>query len=220
MSCHACQAPLDDLLVWEDADKNCFCAVHAAHGVPSFRALGGALPVARLQVAMAQDLGSAKQETAEARKELEALRDKINTAAAQVSLTDGGRAAGAMMLAAGDRTELVMVRSAESGARVEHQLVGVVGALRLTDKAREQGAPLWSVPRGQLVAARGALQGQTGLPFLLHLEGPHSEQQLWCRSAESLDAWLHWIRQNHPQAKVCPEKLRAKTGCADVVARR
>jgi hypothetical protein len=94
------------------------------------------------------------------------------------------------------------VRSAESGARVDHQLVGIVGAMRLTDKARESGAPLWSVPRGQLVSARGTLQTTAGQPFLLHLEGPHSEQQLWCRSAESLDAWLHWIRLNHPQAKV------------------
>ncbi len=191
--CSVCEGPLDEPLVWQDGDQK-FCALHSSHhGLSSV--VGGS-------VGLIVDLEKLSVETRSARREVDALRDRLNVAAAQVppSLTNNSPCLG---LNVGDKTELVLARSADSsGARVEQQLVGSGGMLKLCEKSKETGVPVWSAPKGRLVAVTATLASTAGAPFHLRLEAEASEIQVWCRSVEALDSWLTWIKNAYPACQI------------------
>jgi hypothetical protein len=220
--CFVCGQALDELLFWKDSSEQRYCCLHAdPASSPFLSILGGARQVSHVDNDVLADLSSCKNEAEAARRKAGIFRDRLHGACADVPPAMSGNN-GCLGIAVGDRTDVVFARGGESGSRIEHQLVGLTGMIKLTQKGRESGAAIWSVPKGalaficrsfffclflsflqnegKLVSVVATVGVSAGAPFLMTLEGEVSEVQLWCRTQESLDAWLVWIKRFHPSA--------------------
>ena len=207
LHCHVCETGLDDPIIWRSQGE-AYCARHKPEQGDLVLALGsGSERVVRGAVhpettAVFSDLANASKEVLTAKEELEAFRHMLNEVETKAPLNDGPRLLGAGRMVAGDKTDFVLARDFESGARIERQLVGLRGALRLIEKGQEDGVSQWSVAEGKLVSVEASVPATAGLAFHLKLEGPHSELQVWCRTEEQMDAWLVWTRRHHPNARI------------------
>lgn len=195
-----------------------------------FRSLRGSTAIAGNPETdgLLKDLAQAQEEVAAGKSEAAKVRERLTASAGTSSATATSSSSSSsttvastsshskemglsastpvirsLNLVPGDRTDSVHARNAETGSRMERQLVSSGASLRLTENAHETGVSLWSLPAGQslrsLVATVGPVAGH---PFHLLFEGPHSELQVWCSNVEQMDGWVAWARKHHPKATV------------------
>jgi hypothetical protein len=201
--CSVCESAVEGTLYWQDGEQ-LYCGRHKPIGgnVVAKLSLASRAHTVRGEInvgadAILKDLQNSRDEMNFAKAEIEEFRQQLQSVDVEPSI-DGVRSS--VKLVSGDKTDFVMARHAETGARVERQLVGVEGSLKLMEKGKLNGVPLWSVAAGKLVSCVGTVEPTLGKNFHLKLEGPHSEMQIWCRGEEQLDSWLWWLKTFHPQA--------------------